>query len=49
MKKPGSPIEELKQTLLDNPDAVEKIIEMAKSEEEQKKQNQEIADEDIPD
>jgi len=35
VKEPGSPIEELKQILLDNPEAVEKIIEMAKSEEEQ--------------
>jgi len=35
VKEPGSPIEELKQTLLDDPEAVEKIIEMAKSEEEQ--------------
>jgi hypothetical protein len=29
-KEPGSPIEELKRTLLDNPEAVEKIIKMAK-------------------
>jgi len=35
VKEPGSPIEELKRTLLDNPDAVDKIIEFAKSEEEQ--------------
>jgi len=35
VKEPGSPIEELKRTLLNNPEAVEKIIEMAKSEEEQ--------------
>ena len=35
-KEPGSPIEELKRTLLDKPEAVEKIIKMAKirSEEE---------------
>jgi len=44
VKEPGSPIEDLKRTLLDNPDAVEKIIEMVKSEEEH-----ETADEDIPD
>ena len=44
VKEPGSPIEELKRTLLENPEAVEKIIEMVKSEEEQ-----ETADEDIPD
>jgi len=43
VKEPGSPIEELKRTLLDNPEAIEKIIDMAKSEEEQ-----ETADEDIP-
>ena len=30
LKEPGSPIEELKRTLLDNPEAVEKIIKMAK-------------------
>jgi len=35
VKEPGSPIEELKRTLLNNPELVEKIIEMAKSEEEQ--------------
>ncbi len=35
LKEPGSPVEELKRTLLDNPEAVEKIIEMAKIEEEQ--------------
>ncbi|MBA7555760.1 hypothetical protein ES705_48444 [subsurface metagenome] len=34
LKEPGSPIDELKRTLLDSPEAVEKIIEMAKSEEE---------------
>ena len=34
IKEPGSPIEELKRTLLDNPGAVDKIIEFAKSEEE---------------
>jgi len=44
VKEPGSPIEELKRTLLDNPEAVDKTIEMAKSEDEQ-----EIADENIPD
>jgi len=31
LKEPGSPVEELQKTLLDNPEAVEKIIEMAKS------------------
>jgi len=35
VKEPGSPIEELKRTLLDNPELVEKIIEMAKGEREQ--------------
>jgi len=30
LKEPGSPLEGLKQTLLDNPEAVEKIIKMAK-------------------
>jgi len=30
LKEPGSPIEGLKRTLLDNPEAVEKIIKMAK-------------------
>ena len=35
VKEPGSPIEELKRTLLDKPEAVEKIIDMAKSEEGQ--------------
>ena len=44
LKEPGSPVEELQKTLLDNPEAVEKIIEVAKIREEQ-----EIADEDIPD
>ena len=43
IKEPGSPIEELKRTLLDNPGAVDKIIEFAKSEEEQ-----ETVDENIP-
>ena len=46
-KEPGSPIEELKRTLLDKPEAVEKIIKMAKIRAEEK--GQEIADEDIPD
>ena len=35
VKDPGSPIEELKRTLLDNPELVEKIIKMAKGEREQ--------------
>lgn len=34
LKEPGSPIEELKRTLLDNPESVEKIIEMVKIERE---------------
>ncbi len=34
-KEPGSPLEELKQTLLNNPEAVEKIIRMAKIREEE--------------
>ena len=34
VKEPGSPIEELKRTLLNNPELVEKVIEMVKSEEE---------------
>jgi len=34
LKEPGSPIEELQRTLLDNPEAVEKIIEMVKTERE---------------
>jgi len=46
-KEPGSPIEELKRTLLDKPEAVEKIIKMAKIRAEE--EGQEIADEDIPD
>ena len=42
VKEPGSPIEELKRALLDNPEAVEKTIEMAKSEEEQETVNENI-------
>ena len=34
-KEPGSPIEELKQTLLDNPEAVDEIIRLAKIREEE--------------
>jgi len=44
VKEPGSPIEELKQILLDNPEAVEKIIEMSKSEEEQETAKENISD-----
>jgi len=44
VKEPGSPIEELKRTLLDNPEAVEKIIKMAKSEEKQETINENIPD-----
>ena len=40
VKEPGSPIEELKQTLIDNPEAVEKIIEVAKIEEEREIANE---------
>jgi len=54
-KEPGSPIEELKRTLLDKPEAVEKIIKMAKirSEEEvqdipNKQKPLEIINEDAP-
>ena len=38
LKEPGSPIEELKQTLLDNPEAVDKIIRLAKIREEEEDQ-----------
>lgn len=38
LKEPGSPIEKLKQILLDNPDAVEKIIRLAKIREEEEGQ-----------
>jgi len=38
LKEPGSPIEELKQTLLDNPEAVDKIIRLAKIREEKEDQ-----------
>jgi len=43
--EPGTAIEDVQKLLLKDPEAVEKIIEVAKSEEE----DQKIADEDIPD
>jgi len=39
VKEPGSPIEELQRTLLDNPEAVEKIIKMVKIEREREQDN----------
>lgn len=35
LKEPGSPLEELKRTLIDNPEAVDKIIRLAKIREEE--------------
>ena len=41
LKEPGSPLEGLKRTLLDNPEAVDKIIRLAKIREEEEATNQE--------
>jgi hypothetical protein len=42
LKEPGSPIGGLKQTLLDNPEAADKIIRLAKIREEEEVTNQEV-------
>jgi len=47
--EPGTAIEDVQKKLLEDPEAVEKIIEVAKIEEEREiEEGQEIADEDIP-